>query len=99
MQTCGNTSLSLRFSSDFFVSTKCKAIFAVTSFRDSSAQFFKPTWYSNFSKLCDRLVNICFYFSLVETILRECTDLLFFHRSCCSGRLLFLNYHLFVESS
>jgi len=38
---CGNTSLSLRFSYDFLVSTKFKAIFAVTSFRNSSAQFFK----------------------------------------------------------
>jgi len=36
----GNTSLSLRFSSDFLVSTKYKAVFAVASFRNSSAQFF-----------------------------------------------------------
>ena len=35
-------SLSLRFSSDFLVSTTFKAIFAVSSFRNSSAQFFKP---------------------------------------------------------
>jgi len=41
MHTYGNTSLSLRFSSDFLVSTKCKAIFALASFRESSAQFFK----------------------------------------------------------
>jgi len=32
--------LSWRFSSDFLVSTKCKAIFAVASFRNSSAQIF-----------------------------------------------------------
>jgi len=44
VQTCVNMSLSLRFSSDFLVSIKCKAIFAVTSFRNSSAQFFKPAW-------------------------------------------------------
>jgi len=35
-------SLSLRFSFDFLVSTTFKAIFAVSSFRNSSAQFFKP---------------------------------------------------------
>ena len=39
MQACGSTSLSLRFSSDFLVSTKCKAIFAVANFRNSTAQF------------------------------------------------------------
>jgi len=35
MQTCGNTSLPLKFSSDFLVSTKCELqsyIFAVESF-------------------------------------------------------------------
>jgi len=37
MQTCENTSLSLRFGSDFLVSTKCKTIFAVASFRNASA--------------------------------------------------------------
>ena len=31
--------LSLRFSSEFLVSTKCNAIFVVASFRNSSAQF------------------------------------------------------------
>jgi len=46
MQTCGNTSLSLRFGSDFLVSAKCKAIFAVASFRNSSAQLFKLAWWS-----------------------------------------------------
>jgi len=40
VQTCGNTSLSLRFSSDFLVSTKGKVMFAAASFRNSSAQFF-----------------------------------------------------------
>jgi len=48
MQTCGNTSLSLRFSADFLMSTKCKVIFAVANLRNSSAQFFKPAWCSNF---------------------------------------------------
>jgi len=64
MQTCENTSLSLRFSSDFLVSTKCKAIFAVANFRNSSSQFFKPMWFSNFRKLSDSLVNIYFYLSI-----------------------------------
>jgi len=32
MQTCGYPSLSLRFSSDFLVNTKCKAVFAVARF-------------------------------------------------------------------
>ena len=58
MQICGNTSLSLRFSSDFLVSAECKAVFAVASFRNSSAQLFKPAWCSNCSKLSDSLVNI-----------------------------------------
>jgi len=69
MQTCGNTSLSLRFSSGFLVSTKGKVIFAAASFRNSSAQFLKPAWCSNFSKLSDSVVNIYFYFSLLETVL------------------------------
>jgi len=99
MQTCGNTPLLLTFISDFLVSTKCEAIFGVVSFRDSSAQFFKPAWCSNFNKLSSSFDNIRFYFSLLETVLRECITFLFFHRSCCSGRRLFLNYDLFVESS
>ena len=33
------SSLSLRLSSDFSVSTKCKAVLAVASFRNSSSQF------------------------------------------------------------
>jgi len=58
MRTCANASVSLTFSSDFLVSTKCKAIFAVASLRNSFAQFFKAAWCYNFSKLCDTLVNI-----------------------------------------
>jgi len=52
------TSFLLRFSSDFLVSTKCKAIFAVANFRNSSAQFLKLEGCSNFSKLSDSLVSI-----------------------------------------
>jgi len=40
MQTCGNASFPLRFSFDFFVNTKCKAIFAAASFRNSFVQLF-----------------------------------------------------------
>jgi len=36
MQACGNRSLSLRFSSDIWVNTECKAIFAVARFNNSS---------------------------------------------------------------
>jgi len=32
------------------------ATFAVASFHNSSAQFFKPVWFSNFSKLSDSRV-------------------------------------------
>ena len=53
---------------------------------NSSAQFFKPAWCSDFSKLSNSLVNIYFYVSLLETVLRECLTFLFFHRSCYSGR-------------
>jgi len=42
----GYTFLSLRFSSEFLVSTKCETIFAVASFRNLSAKFFKPAWCS-----------------------------------------------------
>jgi len=41
-------------------------------FRNSSVQFFKPAWCSNFCELSDSLVNIYFYFSLLEAVLREC---------------------------
>jgi len=54
------------------VSTKGKIIFAAANFRNSSAQFLKPAWCSNFSKLPDSLVNIYFYCSLLETVLWEC---------------------------
>ena len=53
-----NTSLWLRFSSDFLLSTKCKAIFAVASFRNSSAHFLKPAWCFNFSELSDSVAEI-----------------------------------------
>jgi len=81
MQTCGNTSLPLRFSSDFLVSTKCKVqsnIFAVQSLRNSPAQCFKPAWYSNFSNLSDSLVDISFYLSLLEAVSRGCRISCFF---------------------
>jgi len=51
---------------------------AVASFNDSSAQVFKPAWCSNSSKLTDSLVNIYFYFSLLETVLGEYLAFLFF---------------------
>ena len=54
----GNKTLPLRLSPGFLVNTKCKAIFAVASFRNSSAQFYNPAWCSNFSKLSDGLVNV-----------------------------------------
>jgi len=60
----------------------------VASFRNSSAQFLKPAWCSHFSKLSDSLVNIWFYFSLLETVLRECRNFLIYHHSCCSGRII-----------
>jgi len=61
--------------------------------------FFKPGRCSTFNKLSDSLVNIWFYFLLLETVLRECLTFLLFHRSCFSGRCLFLYYDLFVESA
>ena len=48
---CGNAVPTLSHPTTPLVSTKCKAIFAAASFRNSSAQFFKPAWCSNFSKL------------------------------------------------
>jgi len=53
------TSLSSSLSSDFSVSTKCKAIFAVTSFRNSPFQFFKPAWCSNLSSCPTVLSTYC----------------------------------------
>jgi len=93
----GSTPLSLTYTFEFLVSTKCKAIFAVASFLNASFQFFKSAWCSNLSESFDSLVNIYFYFSLFEAVLRECLTFLFFRRSCCSGRWLFPNYDLFVE--
>ena len=43
---CKFVEIYLRFISDFWVS-KCKAVFALASFHDSSALFFKPAWCSN----------------------------------------------------
>jgi len=58
MQACGNTSLSLRFSSDIWVNTECKAIFAVASFHNSSSQFCKTCvvfYYSKFVRSRDHI--------------------------------------------
>jgi len=100
MHSCGNTSLSYRFSSDFLVSTKCKAIFAAASFHNSSAQFFKNL--CGILTLVGSAIVLSTYnstsHSFLWTILRACLTLLFFHRSYCSGRWLLLNYDLFVES-
>ena len=41
----------------------CKAVFAVASLRNSSAQFFKPAWWSNFSKFSGSRVNKQVYLS------------------------------------
>ena len=46
------------FSSDIWVNTECKAIFAVTSFHNSSARFAKPAWCSNSSKFVRSRVNL-----------------------------------------
>jgi len=90
MQTCENASLSLRFGSDFLVSTKCKIIIAVASFRNSSAQFLSLRGVLT-SVSCPRVLLTCSYTSqLHETVLRECLTFLFFRRSCCSSRWLFL---------
>jgi len=71
MQICGDTSLSLRFPSDFLVSTECKALFAVASrhHKSDAAESDRnllcwiicsalPAWCSNFSKLPDSIVDI-----------------------------------------
>jgi len=57
-QACGNTSLSLRFHSDIWVNTECKAIFAVASFHNLSAQFANSAWCSNSSKFVRCRVNL-----------------------------------------
>ena len=74
MQTCGNLSLSLRFGSDFLVSTSVSANLCVLCrvFVIHLLNFFKPASCSNFSKFSDSLVKIYFCFSLLETVLREC---------------------------
>ena len=46
------------FSSDIWVNTECKVIFAVTSFHNSSAQFAKPAWFSNSSNFVRSRVNL-----------------------------------------
>jgi len=40
------------------VNTACKAVFAVASFHDSSAQFANPAWCSNSSKFVRSRVNL-----------------------------------------
>jgi len=94
MQTCGNTSLSLRFSSDFLVSTivSAKLYLLCRIFVIHLLNLFYPAWCSNFCQLSDSLVNIYFYFSLLEAVLRECLNFLFFHRKCCFDTSFFLNY-------
>jgi len=83
MQTCGNTSLSLRFSSDVLVSTtvSAKLYLLCRVFVIHLLNFFKPAWCSNFCELSDRLVNVYFYFSLIEAVLQECLNCLLFHRT------------------
>jgi len=88
MQICGNTSLSLRFSSGFLVSTtvSAKLYLLCRVFSIHLLNCFKPAWCPNFCELSDSLVNIYFYFSLLEAVLREYRNFLFFYRTCCSGR-------------
>jgi len=88
MQTCGNTSLSLRFNSDFLVSTavSAKLYLLCRVFVIHLLNFVVPAWFSNFCELSDSFVNIYLYFSLLEAVLREDLIFLFFYRTYCSGR-------------
>jgi len=92
MQTCGYPSLSLRFSSYFLVSTKCKAVFAVASFRNSSAKLLKPAWCSNFGKLSDSLVNIVLRLNAWNSFSRVSNFLVFSPLMLFWALIIFLNY-------
>ena len=83
MQTCGNTSSSLRFSSDFLVSTtvNTKLDLLCRVFVIHLLSFSNPARCSNFCELLDILVKIYFYFSLLEAVLRECLNFCFFTAS------------------
>jgi len=62
------------------VSSECKAVFAVASFHNLSAQ------------LSDSRVHVQVYFSLLETVLRECLTFPFFTVKVILADDLFLNY-------
>jgi len=76
---------------------KCKAVFAVTSFHNSSTQFLRPRGVlnlvaSNVSKLSDSRLKMQIHFSLYETdswVSRECLTC-FFTVWCWSDRWLWL---------
>ena len=83
------------------MSSKCKAIFAVASLGNSSAQFFKPVMRRVLTSVsCPTVLSTYSSTShCLKQFLRECLTFLFFTRSCCSGRWSFLNYDVFVESA
>ena len=96
---CRAVEIYIRFGSDFWVS-KCKAVFPGASFHNSPAQFFKSLRGVLTLVTCPIVVvNLQVYFSLTERVLRECPTFVFFNRYWCSGRWLFWNYDLFVESA
>ena len=64
-----------------------QTVFALASFHDSSAQFFKSL--HGALTLVSRpivVVILQVYFSLLQRVLRECPTFVFFHRYCCSDR-------------
>ena len=60
VQTCENMSLLLRFGSDL-VSTKCKPMFAVANFHNSSSQFFQGLPGILISVSCLIVLSMCSY--------------------------------------
>jgi len=72
--------------------SKCKAVFALASFHNSSAQFLSLRGVVTLVSCPIVIVSIQVYCSLLERVLRECLPFVFFHRCWCSGYWLFWNY-------
>ena len=95
---CRLVEVYIRLSSNFWVS-RCKAVFALACFHNAFPQFLSLRGVLTLVSCLIVLANLQVYFSLLERVVWECLTSVFFHRCCCSGRWLFWNYDLFLESA
>jgi len=66
MQACGKLEIYIRFCSDF-LGSKCKAVFTLTSFNNSSAQFLSMSGILTLVSYSIVVVSLLVFVSLLES--------------------------------